>query len=59
MGGEWVPKPGSTGFGSQPVNLGGDAGLDEEMLLISGADVLTSYPFGDPMTGWPNGRGSP
>ena len=28
------------------VNLGGDAGLDEEMLLISGADVLTSYPFG-------------
>ena len=32
-------------------NLGGDGGLDEEMLLVSGATVLTSYPFGDPMQG--------
>ena len=41
------------------VNLGGDAGLDEERLLISGADVLTSYPFGDPMTGVAQRTGIP
>ena len=28
------------------VALGGDAGLDEERLLVSGADLLTSYPLG-------------
>ncbi len=33
------------------VDLGGDAGLDEEALVGSGASVLTSYPFGDPMQG--------
>lgn len=31
--------------------LGGDGGLDEEALVASGARVLTSYPFGDPMQG--------
>ena len=35
----------------QPMDLGGDGGLDEEALVASGADVLTSYPFGDPMRG--------
>ena len=39
--------------------LGGDAGLDEEMLLVSGADVLTSYPFGDPMLGVEGRTGVP
>lgn len=39
--------------------LGGDAGLDEEMLLVSGADVLTSYPFGDPMLGVEDRTGVP
>ena len=39
--------------------LGGDAGLDEEMLLVSGADVLTSYPFGDPMIGVEDRTGVP
>ena len=33
------------------VDLGGDGGLDEEALVASGATVLTSYPFGDPMNG--------
>lgn len=33
------------------VYLGGDGGLDEEALVASGATVLTSYPFGDPMNG--------
>ena len=33
------------------VNLGGDAGLDEERLVASGANVLSSYPFGNPMEG--------
>lgn len=32
-------------------DLGGDGGLDEETLVMSGAGVLTSYPFGDPMEG--------
>ena len=40
-------------------SLGGDAGLDEEMLLVSGADVLTSYPFGDPMMGVEDRTGVP
>ena len=39
--------------------LGGDAGVDEEMLLVSGADVLTSYPFGDPMLGVEDRTGVP
>jgi len=34
-----------------PMDLGGDGGLDEEALVASGAHVLTSYPFGDPMQG--------
>ncbi|MCH1576827.1 MAG: hypothetical protein L7S67_11185 [Flavobacteriales bacterium] len=34
-----------------PLHLGGDGGLDEEALVASGAHVLTSYPFGDPMQG--------
>ena len=42
-----------------PVDLGGDAGLDEERLLISGANVLTSYPFGDPMKGVAQRTGIP
>lgn len=33
------------------VNLGGDAGLDEERLVASGANLLSSYPFGNPMEG--------
>ena len=33
------------------MDLGGDGGLDEEALVASGARVLTSYPFGDPMQG--------
>lgn len=33
------------------VNLGGDAGLEEEMVVASGVNVLTSYPFGNPMEG--------
>lgn len=33
------------------ANLGGDAGLEEEMVLASGVNVLTSYPFGNPMEG--------
>ena len=41
------------------VSLGGDAGLDEERLLASGADVLTSYPFGDPMMGVEERTGIP
>ena len=45
--------------GFDRVPLGGDAGLDEEMLLASGADVLTSYPFGDPMTGVEERTGIP
>ena len=45
--------------GTNPVDLGGDAGLDEEVLLISGADVLTSYPFGDPMKGLTQRTGIP
>jgi len=45
--------------GSRRFPLGGDAGLDEEMLLVSGADVLTSYPFGDPMTGVAERTGVP
>ena len=36
---------------SSLVHLGGDGGLDEEALVASGATVLTSYPFGDPMNG--------
>jgi len=36
---------------SSLVYLGGDGGLDEEALVASGATVLTSYPFGDPMNG--------
>lgn len=39
------------GGGGFPFNLGGDGGLDEEALVASGAHVLTSYPFGDPMQG--------
>ena len=47
---ERVNIPG--GAGSElPFDLGGDAGLDEEALVASGAHVLTSYPFGDPMQG--------
>jgi len=49
-------EPDST---ANPVDLGGDAGMDEERLLISGADVLTSYPFGDPMTGVSQRTGVP
>ena len=45
--------------GADRVPLGGDAGLDEEMLLASGADVLTSYPFGDPMMGVEERTGVP
>lgn len=41
------------------LNLGGDAGLSEETLLASGADVLTSYPFGDPMEGVERRTGIP
>jgi iron complex transport system substrate-binding protein len=41
------------------VNLGGDGGLDEEALLVSGADILTSYPFGDPMQGVSERTGVP
>ena len=38
-------------WGRLPADLGGDGGLDEEALVASGAQVLTSYPFGDPMQG--------
>ena len=41
------------------VALGGDAGLDEERLLVSGADLLTSYPFGNPMEGTSERTGVP
>ena len=41
------------------VSLGGDGGLDEEALLVSEADVLTSYPFGDPMQGVTERTGIP
>ena len=41
------------------VNLGGDGGMDEEALLVSGAEVLTSYPFGDPMQGVTERTGIP
>lgn len=44
---------------SNPLDLGGDAGLNEEVLLVSGAGVLTSYPFGDPMTGVAERTGIP
>lgn len=44
---------------TERISLGGDAGLDEEMLLASGADVLTSYPFGDPMMGVEERTGVP
>lgn len=40
------PEPGWA-----PKDLGGDGGPDEEALVASGAVVLTSYPFGDPMEG--------
>lgn len=46
-------------LGADRFPLGGDAGLDEEMLLASGADVLTSYPFGDPMMGVEERTGVP
>ena len=41
------------------LNLGGDAGISEETLLASQADVLTSYPFGDPMEGVESRTGVP
>ena len=49
----------STVSGVPLVNLGGDGGLDEESLLVSKADVLTSYPFGDPMQGVTERTGIP
>ena len=33
------------------IDLGGDAGLEDERLVASGVNVLTSYPFGNPMEG--------
>ena len=51
----WVASgyPGHlTGFDTSGVaDLGGPAGIDKETLLICGADILTSYPFGNPMEG--------
>ncbi len=41
------------------TNLGGDGGLDEEALVASGAQLLTSYPFGDPMKGVAERTGIP
>ena len=41
------------------VDLGGDAGLDEERLVASGANVLSSYPFGNPMEGVSQRTGIP
>lgn len=40
------------GFDTSGVaDLGGPAGIDKEALLACGADILTSYPFGNPMEG--------
>lgn len=47
------------GFEGALKRLGGDEGLDEEALVASGADVLTSYPFGDPMQGVEGRTGIP
>jgi iron complex transport system substrate-binding protein len=44
---------------SQILDLGGAAGVDKERLLASRADVLTSYPFGNPMEGLTTATGVP